>query len=59
MLRYLLELVERTRSHADAAVGVSPRGSQALLRAAQAHAILRGRDYVSPDDIKALDTASA
>ncbi|GBF75896.1 hypothetical protein PA598K_04330 [Paenibacillus sp. 598K] len=54
VLRYLLELVERTRSHADAAVGVSPRGSQALLRAAQAHAILRGRDYVSPDDIKAM-----
>ena len=54
VLRYLLELVERTRSHADVTIGVSPRGSQALLRAAQAHAILRGRDYVSPDDIKAM-----
>ncbi|MFS0722286.1 AAA family ATPase [Paenibacillus sp. 1P07SE] len=54
LLRYLLELIERTRSHADVTVGVSPRGSQALLRAAQAHAILQGRDYVSPDDVKAM-----
>lgn len=54
VLLYLLELVERTRSREEVAVGVSPRGSQALLRAAQVHAILRGRDFVTPDDIKAM-----
>jgi MoxR-like ATPase len=36
------------------ALGVSPRGSQALMRAAQAYALVRGRDFVSPDDIKAV-----
>ncbi len=54
VLRYLLAIVERTRSHDDVMIGVSPRGSQALLRASQVHAILRGRDYVTPDDIKAM-----
>ncbi|WP_127588733.1 AAA family ATPase [Paenibacillus koleovorans] len=51
---YMLHLIERTRSHQDIAMGVSPRGSQALLRAVQVHAILQGRDYVTPDDIKAM-----
>jgi len=54
LLVYILELVERTRSHPDVALGVSPRGSQALLRASQAQAALQGRDYVTPDDIKAM-----
>ncbi|MBB3110308.1 MoxR-like ATPase [Paenibacillus phyllosphaerae] len=54
LLRYVLAIVEATRSHEDAALGVSPRGSQALLRASQVHAALQGRDYVLPDDIKAL-----
>lgn len=54
VLRYLLAIVEATRARDDVAVGVSPRGSQALLRAAQVHAILRGRDYVTPDDVKAM-----
>lgn len=54
VLRYLLTIVEATRVREDVAVGVSPRGSQALLRASQVHAILRGRDYVTPDDIKAM-----
>lgn len=54
VLRYLLSIVEATRSHSDIVLGVSPRGSQALLRAAQARAALRGRDYVTPDDIKDL-----
>lgn len=51
---YMLHLVERTRSHSDIAMGVSPRGSQALLRAVQVHAILQGREYVTPDDVKAM-----
>jgi MoxR-like ATPase len=54
VLSYLLAIVERTRAHEDVVIGISPRGSQALLRASQAHAILRGRDYVTPDDIKAM-----
>ncbi|MEK3881291.1 MoxR family ATPase [Paenibacillus sp. PL2-23] len=54
LLRYLLEVVEATRRREDVAIGVSPRGSQALLRTAQVHAILRGRDYVTPDDVKAM-----
>jgi len=51
---YLLEIVERTREHPDVYLGASPRGTLALFRAAQARAVLRGRDYVIPDDIKAL-----
>jgi len=54
LLRYIVGIVERTRAHPDVHVGVSPRGSQALLKAAQAHAALRGRAYVEPDDIKTM-----
>jgi MoxR-like ATPase len=54
LLRYIVAIVERTRTHPDVHVGVSPRGSQALLKAAQACAALRGRAYVAPDDIKEL-----
>ncbi|MBH5317732.1 MoxR family ATPase [Paenibacillus sp. GSMTC-2017] len=54
VLNYLLAIVEATRKREDISIGVSPRGSQALLRAAQVHAILRGRDFVTPDDIKAM-----
>jgi MoxR-like ATPase len=54
VLGYLLAVVEKTRTHADVAVGVSPRGSQALLKAAQVNAVLKGRDYVLPDDIKSM-----
>lgn len=53
-LSYLLRLVEATRTHEEVLVGVSPRGSQALLKASQVHAVFRGRDYVVPDDIKAM-----
>jgi MoxR-like ATPase len=52
--RYLLAIVRATREHPDLAAGASPRGSLALYKAAQALAALRGRDYVSPDDIKTL-----
>ncbi len=51
---YLLEIVERTREHPDVYLGASPRGTLALFRTAQARAVLWGRDYVIPDDIKAL-----
>jgi len=54
MLDYIVNIAEATRSHPDVAIGVSPRGTQALLKAAQARAFIRGRDYVSPDDVKAM-----
>jgi len=51
---YIVELVRKTRQHDDTYLGASPRGSLGLLRASRASAILRGRDYVIPDDVKAL-----
>jgi MoxR-like ATPase len=51
---YIVRLVTATRSHPDVYLGASPRGSIALYRAGQALAGLLGRDYVIPDDIKAL-----
>jgi MoxR-like ATPase len=51
---YIVRLVNGTRGHPDVYLGASPRGSIALYRAGQALAGLLGRDYVIPDDIKAL-----
>ena len=51
---YMLAIVERTRNHESLALGVSPRGSQALYRGVQALALLEGRDYAIPDDVKRL-----
>lgn len=51
---YIVKLVEATRSHPEVYLGASPRGSLALFRTAQARALLMGRDYVLPDDIKEL-----
>jgi MoxR-like ATPase len=52
--RYIVSLVQATRSHPDLALGASPRGSLALFRGAQAWAAVAGRDYVLPDDVQAL-----
>jgi MoxR-like ATPase len=52
--QYIVEIVEATRKHEAAYLGASPRGSLALLRASQALAMLDGRDFVIPDDVKAL-----
>jgi len=51
---YIVELTSRTRQSGDVYLGASPRGSLALYRSAQAHAALRGRDHVLPDDVKEL-----
>jgi MoxR-like ATPase len=51
---YILEIVTASRSHAAIALGASPRGSLALLYASQALAAVTGREYVTPDDIKAM-----
>jgi MoxR-like ATPase len=51
---YIADLTRATRSHGSLRFGASPRGSLGLMRAAQAQAALRGRDYVLPDDVKEL-----
>jgi MoxR-like ATPase len=52
--RYILSIVEETRRTTSLTIGVSPRGSLFLYRAAQALALVEGREYVLPDDIKRL-----
>ena len=52
--RYIIALSRQTRDHPEVYVGASPRGSLALYRTGQARAAMFGRDYVLPDDIKAL-----
>jgi MoxR-like ATPase len=54
LIRYITELVRTTRSTPSITLGASPRASVALLRLSQAAALLDGRDYVVPDDVKAL-----
>ncbi|HNI61282.1 MAG TPA: magnesium chelatase, partial [Pseudomonadota bacterium] len=54
VLEYVLDLIHFTRKHRRVAIGASPRASLALLHAARARALLLGRDYVLPDDVKAL-----
>ena len=51
---YIVNLVSATREQDEVYLGASPRGSLALYRASQAHAMLQGRNYVIPDDVKAL-----
>ena len=57
LLDYALEIVERTRQTERLTLGVSPRGSLMLQRAAQARAFIEGRDFCLPDDFKQLDPA--
>lgn len=52
--RYVVSIVDATRKHSEVYLGSSPRGSLALTRAAQGLALMRGRDFVLPDDIKEL-----
>jgi MoxR-like ATPase len=56
LMTYLLDVVEGTRTHSEVALGASPRAALGLYRAAQASALLEGRDYAVPDDVKALAT---
>ncbi|TMC05540.1 MAG: MoxR family ATPase [Chloroflexi bacterium] len=51
---YVVGVVNATRSHPDVYLGASPRGSLALARASQAYALIQGRDFVLPDDVKQL-----
>jgi len=54
---YILDLVDTTRHHADVHLGASPRATLALYRMAQARALVSQRDYVLPDDVKAVAVA--
>ena len=52
--RYIVNIVSSTRKNPAIVLGVSPRGSQLLMRAAQAAAFLDGRNFVRPEDIKSV-----
>jgi MoxR-like ATPase len=52
--RYIVEIVQRSRANASVYLGVSPRGSVALMKAAQAYAFMHGREFVVPDDVQFL-----
>jgi len=51
---YIVEIVQKTRNHAEIAMGISPRGAIALMRASMGRALLKGRGYVLPDDVQAM-----
>ncbi len=54
VMAYIVNIVQTTRNHPHIAVGASPRGSIALMKGSKALAMLRGRDYVKPEDVKEL-----
>jgi len=54
IMEYVLKFIQATRGHKHLDLGISPRGGQTLVRAAQARAMLEKRDYVVPEDIKSL-----
>lgn len=54
VIKYIAEIVRKTREHQQVEVGASPRGSLALLKTSRAMALIKGRDFVTPDDIKML-----
>jgi MoxR-like ATPase len=56
--RYIVDLVRATRETPRVQVGASPRGSLAVLKLSRARAALRGRDFVTPDDVKAVATSA-
>ena len=56
--RYCVRLAAATRSHANLVLGASPRGSLALMLTSRAYAVIRGRDYVTPEDVKAVAHAA-
>ncbi len=56
--RYMVDIVGRSRDHEAVALGASPRGSLAMMRCSQGVALLQGRDYIEPDDIKRIAEAA-
>ena len=57
LVRYLVDIVRRTRTHESILMGAGPRATQALLLASRAFAALDGRDFVTPDDVRAIAPA--
>jgi MoxR-like ATPase len=51
---YIVDIVRRTRQHQSVLVGAGPRATQALILASRTYAAINGRDFVTPDDIKAM-----
>ncbi len=54
IMEYIINIAEATRKHSGVHLGVSPRGTLSLMKAAQVHALLKNRTYVTPDDIKTM-----
>jgi MoxR-like ATPase len=54
LIGYIIDVVQATRDNPQIASGVSPRGTLAFVRASQSHALVKGADFVTPEDIKAV-----
>jgi len=54
LVAYLVDVIRKTRAHESVLVGAGPRATQSLLLASRAHAAIQGRDFVTPDDIRAM-----
>ena len=54
LMRYIAEIISQTRKSKAVFVGASPRATVAVMQCAKAYALLHGRDFVTPDDIKAV-----
>ena len=54
LMKYIAEIVQQTRNSSSISVGASPRASVFVMRAAQAWAAIRGRDFITPEDVKAI-----
>jgi MoxR-like ATPase len=51
---YIIEIIRKTRSHPHVSLGISPRGTVSFMKAVQAYALVKGRDYCLPDDVQEL-----
>ncbi|MCL2152400.1 MAG: MoxR family ATPase [Oscillospiraceae bacterium] len=54
VVNYIVDIAQKTRENADIALGISPRGAIALMRASMGRAMMKGRDYVLPDDVREM-----
>jgi MoxR-like ATPase len=54
LISYIVAIIHATRTHHDLALGSSPRGGLAVMKVSRSHALLHGRDYVTPDDVRAV-----
>ena len=57
LLKYMAEIVHRTRNHKEIFLGASPRASISLLKASKARAAMQGRDFVTPEDVQEITAA--